>query len=178
MQEPADSPLRQSSGRALRSGSGQALRQGPGEARHWCFGCGERNPEGLRIEFQADGRQVSGRFTARDVHQGYPGVAHGGIAAAVLDEAMGWAMYAAGAWAMTARMEVKYRRPLPLGEELSVTAQVVRERGRWLEAVGELRTSSGELLAQAKGLFMRMPRDRAREMQRFFLGDAEQPARS
>jgi uncharacterized protein (TIGR00369 family) len=169
VQEPADSPLR--------PGSGQVLRQGSGQARHWCFGCGDRNPEGLRIEFQADGRQVSGRFTARDVHQGYPGVAHGGIAAAALDEAMGWAMYAAGAWAMTARMEVKYRRPLPLGEELSVTAQVVRERGRWLEAVGELRASSGELLAQAKGLFMRMPRDRAEELQALFLDDAERAAR-
>ncbi len=144
--------------------------------RHWCYGCGDRNPEGLHIEFEVDGRNVSGRFVGRAAHQGYPGVAHGGIAAAVLDEAMGWAMYAAGAWAMTARMEVKYRRPLPLGEELLVTAAVVRDRGRRLEAEAAVRTLAGDLLAHASGLFLRVPRDRARELEAFFLGqDQQQP---
>lgn len=141
--------------------------------RHWCFGCGDRNPEGLGIQFEIEGRRVVGRFTGRQVHQGYPGVAHGGIAAAVLDEAMGWAMYAAGAWAMTARMEVKYRRPLPLGRELLVNAEVVRERGRWLEAVADIRERSGQVLAQATGLFVRVPPDRSRELQAFDLRDRE-----
>ena len=137
--------------------------------RHWCFGCGDRNPEGLGIVFEIDGRRVTGRFSARQVHQGFPGLAHGGIAAAVLDEAMGWAMYAAGAWAMTARMEVKYRRPLPLGEPLALQAEVVRERGRWLEAEGAIRRATGEMLAQAKGLFVRVPPEKALELQEFFL---------
>ncbi len=145
--------------------------------RHWCFGCGDRNPEGLHIEFGVDGRRVHGRFTARQSHQGYPGVAHGGIAAAVLDEAMGWAMYAAGAWAMTARLQVKYRRPLPLGEELAVTAEVVRERGRWLEARAEVRTLAGGPIAQADGLFVRVPRERAGQLQAFFTGRAAEPAK-
>ncbi len=146
MQEPANSP------------------------RRWCFGCGDRNPEGLRIDFEIEGRRVTGRFRPRETHQGWPGVAHGGVAAAVLDEAMGWAMYAAGAWAMTARMEVKYRRPLPLGEELLVSAEVTRDRGRRLEAEAAVRTASGEVLAQANGLFLRVPEDRARELDASFLG--------
>jgi acyl-coenzyme A thioesterase PaaI-like protein len=139
--------------------------------RHWCFGCGDRNSEGLRIEFEVDGRRVTGRFTTRPSHQGYPRVAHGGIAAAALDEAMGWAMYAAGAWAMTARIEVKYRKPLPLGEELIVTASVTRERGRLLEGLAEIRSLEGERLADAKALFIRLPSDRERELQEFFLGE-------
>ena len=146
MQEPSDSP------------------------RRWCFGCGDRNPEGLHIEFEFDGRRVSGRFFPRATHQGWPGVAHGGVAAAALDEAMGWAMYAAGAWAMTARMEVRYRRPLTLGEELLVTAEVTRDRGRRLEAEAEIRTLSGETLAQASGLFLRVPAERAEELDASFLG--------
>ena len=154
MQEPEDSP------------------------RRWCFGCGDANPEGLHIEFRIEEGAAVGRFVARPVHQGYPGLAHGGIAAAALDEAMGWAMYAAGAWAMTARMEVKYRRPLPLGQELTVTARVSRDRGRWLEAAGELRGPRRELVAQAKAVFMRLPPERARQMQAFYLGRTqEQPAR-
>jgi uncharacterized protein (TIGR00369 family) len=120
---------------------------------------------------------VIGRFASRASHQGYPGVAHGGIAAAALDEAMGWAMYAAGALAMTARMEVKYRRPLPLGEELIVSAEIVRDRGRRLEAAAEIRTLGGGLLAEATALFLRLPPGRAREIEGFFLSRDEQPAR-
>ena len=145
------------------------MQEAPDSPRRWCFGCGDANPEGLRIQFQVDGRRVTGEFEARRVHQGYPGLAHGGIAAAAIDEAMGWAMYAAGAWAMTARLEVKYRRPLPLGQPLWVTAEVVRDRGRWLEAGGELRVAGGPLIAEAKALFMRLPADKAREMQAFYL---------
>ena len=138
--------------------------------RHLCYGCGSRNPEGLHIHFEVEGRRVTGQFTARETHVGYPGVAHGGIAASVLDEAMGWAMYAAGAWAMTARMEVKYRKPLPLEREVTVTAEVVRERGRVLDAVAQIRGSGGAVLAEAKAMFVRIPREKQGEMERFYRG--------
>jgi uncharacterized protein (TIGR00369 family) len=140
--------------------------------RHLCFGCGVRNPEGLHIAFEVDGERVTGRFTARRMHQGFPGVAHGGVAAAVLDEAMGWAMYAAGAWAVTAKMEVRYRRPLPLEEEVIVTASVTRNRGTRLEAAARLATRSGEVLAEASALFLRMPDDREQQLNDTYLGSA------
>lgn len=143
--------------------------------RHWCFGCGDRNTEGLGIQFEVNGGRVEGRFTPRFSHQGYPGVAHGGIAAAALDEALGWAMYAAGAWAMTARMEVKYRKPVPLDEEIIVTAEVTRQRGRMIEGFAEIHSLSGQRLSEAKALFVRLPPDRARELQQFFLGQPAAP---
>jgi acyl-coenzyme A thioesterase PaaI-like protein len=145
--------------------------------RHMCFGCGQRNPEGLHIDFAADGLKVTGRFLPRQTHQGFPDVMHGGIGAAAMDEAMGWAMYAAGAWAMTARMEVRYRKPLPLETELIVTAEVVKDRGRLLEAVAAISSTSGEVYAEAKGTFMRMPKDVSEDLNRRFLGAEEQAAR-
>lgn len=146
------------------------MQESPASPRRWCFGCGEENPEGLHIQFRIEGRRAIGQFTLRPVHQGFPGVAHGGVAAAALDEAMGWAMYAAGAWAMTAKMEVRYRRPLPLGQPLSVAAQITRNRGRWLEAEAEIRAPSGALLAEARAIFIRLPPEQARQMQEFYLG--------
>ncbi|HUF54643.1 MAG TPA: PaaI family thioesterase [Dehalococcoidia bacterium] len=146
----------------------------PGERedspRQWCFGCGESNDEGLHIEFEVSGLDVTGRFTPRKSHQGFPGVAHGGIAAAVLDEAMGWAMYAANAWAMTARMEIRYRRPLSLDEPVIVTARVTRDRGRRLEAEAQIATEDGEVLAQADALFLRLPEERSQQLGESFLG--------
>lgn len=140
--------------------------------RQWCFGCGKSNAEGLHIDFEVDGLEVTGRFMPRKSHQGFPGVAHGGIAAAAMDEAMGWAMYAANAWAMTAKMEVRYRRPLPLDEEVIVTARVTRDRGRRLDAEAQIATQEGEVLAQANALFLRMPEERSREFNEAFLGSA------
>lgn len=145
------------------------MQETPDSPRRWCFGCGDSNPEGLGIQFQLNGKRVSGEFETRQAHQGFPGMAHGGIAAAAIDEAMGWAMYAAGAWAMTARLEVKYRQPLPLGERLEVSAEVVRDRGRRLEAEGRLRIVDGPVVAEAKALFLRLPADRARQMEDFYL---------
>ncbi len=145
------------------------MQEAPDSPRRWCFGCGEANPEGLRIQFHVEGRRVTGEFETRRAHQGFPGLAHGGIAAAAIDEAMGWAMYAAGAWAMTARLQVKYRRPLPLGERLEVSAEVVRDRGRWLEAEGRLRIVGGPLVAEAKAVFIRLPAEKAKQMQEFYL---------
>jgi acyl-coenzyme A thioesterase PaaI-like protein len=128
-----------------------------------------RNSEGLQIQFEVDGWKVSGRFTPRKSHQGFPGVAHGGVAAAALDEAMGWAMYAAGAWAMTARMQIKYRRPLTLGEEVIVSAETLRDRGRRLEAVARIETLLGEVLAEAEALFLRMSEDDSRKINASFV---------
>ncbi len=138
--------------------------------RHNCFGCGMKNPEGLHIDFEFEGTTVKGRFTPRATHQGWPGLTHGGIAAAAMDEAMGWAMYAAGAWAMTARMEVKYRQPLTLGEEVTITAQVTRDRGRRMEAEAEIRDAEGKVRAQATGIFIRMPDEMGDEVDTSYFG--------
>jgi acyl-coenzyme A thioesterase PaaI-like protein len=138
--------------------------------RQWCFGCGERNTEGLHIEFEVEGLEVRGRFTPRKAHQGFPGVAHGGIGAAVLDEAMGWAMYAANAWAMTAKMEVRYRRPLPLDATWLVRAKVTRNRGRRLEAEAQITTVQGDVLAHADALFLRMSEEDSRQINERFFG--------
>jgi acyl-CoA thioesterase FadM len=82
-------------------------------------------------------------------------------------------MWAAGALAMTARMEVKYRRPLPVGEEMIVSAEVTRDRGRRLEAEAAISTLSGETLAQASGLFLRVPAERAQELDARFVGGGQ-----
>jgi acyl-CoA thioesterase FadM len=85
---------------------------------------------------------------------------------------MGWAMYAVGAWAMTVRMEVRYRRPLPLGEEVIITGEVTRDRGRRLEAEARIATPAGETIAEATGLFLRMPEKDSARIQADFMGPA------
>ncbi len=56
-----------------------------------------------------DGRAVA-EFTPPAYLQGYPDRVHGGAVATMLDEAMGWAVYGRGAWAMTARPSSRLKR--------------------------------------------------------------------
>jgi acyl-coenzyme A thioesterase PaaI-like protein len=139
----------------------------PGEiaARRYCFGCGDLNPAGLKLKFRFEGNKAVADFLPQDKHQGYPGLMHGGVMAAALDEAMGWAMYALGVWAVTGKMEVKYRQPLPLHQKATVSGEVIRNRGQWLEMRGEIRSEEGRLMAESYGLFMRLPEEKVRELE-------------
>jgi acyl-coenzyme A thioesterase PaaI-like protein len=89
-------------------------------------------------------------------HQGGPGIAHGGIVGAALDEACGllatWHRFPT----VTARIAIRYCRPSPINRPLRISAQVTGERGRRIEISGELR-DAGELLAEADGAFLHVP---------------------
>ena len=89
-------------------------------------------------------------------HQGGPGIAHGGIVGAALDEACGllatWHRFPT----VTARIAIRYRRPAPIGRPLRVSARVDADRGRRIEVSGELRDGD-ELLAEAEAAFLHVP---------------------
>ncbi len=131
-----------------------------------CFACGEENAHGLHMHFSTEDERAVATFTVPDYMQGFPGQAHGGAAATMLDEAMGWAVYGQGIWAMTAKFTVRFRDSIPLGEELSVAGWVTRDRGRFIELRAELRTSAGDLLAEADGLFARVQGKQAELLRR------------
>ena len=134
---------------------------------HWCFACGRLNPAGMHLDFDVSRDRAETRYVGDPRHQGYDGTLHGGVVAALLDETMGWAIFHQGIWGVTARLNVTYRRPVPVGEELHVVGEVVRDRGRAVELHGTVaRASDGELLAEADGTFLRMPDDRRRELER------------
>jgi len=138
-------------------------------ARRYCFGCGDLNPAGLKLEFRFEGDKAVADFLPQGKHQGYPGLMHGGVTSAALDEAMGWAMYGVGVWAVTGKMEVKFRQPLPLHQKMTVSGEVIRNRGRWLEVRGEIHSEEGRLMAESYGLFMRLPKERVRELEETYV---------
>ena len=131
----------------------------------WCYACGELNPIGLRLQFRVEGEWAIATFTARREHQGYPGFVHGGVVSALLDEAMGWATYGRGIWAITGKMEMRFRGIVPIGEALEVRGRISRDRGRSLTVMAELRDGTGALLAEGEGLFFRVDGEQARRIQ-------------
>ena len=123
-----------------------------------CFGCGEHNDQGLRMRFEPDGDQVSCRFRVPDRYQSWQGIVHGGMVALMLDEAVGWAGWLAGRPGVTGRLEVRYRQPLRLGEEVRVTGRLESTRRTLLYASSRIeRVADGELVAEATAVLMDAP---------------------
>jgi uncharacterized protein (TIGR00369 family) len=119
----------------------------------FCFVCGRRNERGLHMTFYDDGRQrVWSDYVVSEAYQGYPGVVHGGVIAAMLDEVVGRVALIGDHhhFMMSARLEVKYRQPAPIGTLLHVEGRVVRLRGRLGKAVGEVRLPDGTVAAEAE----------------------------
>ena len=140
-----------------------------------CFGCGDLNPKGLKLAFsQVDGAAVA-EFDPDPHHRGYPGLMHGGLVATILDEAMGWAVYGEGVWTMTARMQVRFRRPVPLAGRLRVAARVTKQRSRLVEARAELWDDSGTLLAESEGAFLHFTPEQGRAVEEAYRAAAEAP---
>jgi acyl-coenzyme A thioesterase PaaI-like protein len=127
----------------------------------WCYACGDLNPIGLHLRFRMEDDWAIAPFTATRQHQGYPGYVHGGVVTSLLDEAMGWATYGRGIWAITARLELRFRDVVPTDEPLEVRARIARDRGRTLDLTAELRDTSGKLLAEATGLLFRATPEQA-----------------
>jgi len=128
----------------------------------FCYACGDLNPIGLHLHFRMEDGWAVADFEAQPEHQGYPGYIHGGIVSTLLDEAMGWATYGNGVWALTGKLELRFRNIVPTNRPLVVRGRIERDRGRTLDLIAELRDESGKLLAEATGLLFRARGEEAR----------------
>ena len=126
----------------------------------WCFGCGSEHPAGLHMRMTAgDGLTVAGVFTVTEHHQGAPGLAHGGLLTAALDEILGSLNWLLAGPAVTARLECDFRRPVPVGSVLHIDAEIVGVKGRkvFTRALGRLDGSDGPVALSAAALFIQVP---------------------
>jgi acyl-coenzyme A thioesterase PaaI-like protein len=126
-----------------------------------CFVCGVDNVCGLQIRFFDDGHhRVIARVTLGDAYQSYPGIAHGGILATILDETMGRAILADDGperFMFTARLETRFRHPVPLNEEFTVCGRVDKDRGRTVMVSGEIVLPDGTHAVEAQATLIDIP---------------------
>ena len=126
-----------------------------------CFICGIENPIGLKLKIydNKDG-SVETTYTAPDHFQGYPGMLHGGIVAAILDEISGRALMgnpSSPRFMFTGKLEVKYRKNVPIGVPLRIEGKAVKSKGKMAEGWAGIYNEIGELLAEATTLLIDVP---------------------
>ena len=126
------------------------------KATNRCFGCGAANAAGMKLSFDLDldARRACGSFVLGPDYAGGGGFAHGGIIAVVLDEAMGKLSRLADESAVTAEMNIEYKRPVPIDKPIVVEGWQEEATGRNRFRVAEIRDLQGNLLARGKGRFV------------------------
>ena len=125
---------------------------------HRCFACGELNEQGLHLSIHTDPNGSWTETTLEPRFQGWEAVAHGGIVCTLLDEVMAWAVIGRGTWGVTARLNVTFRRSIPVGRAIRAEGWVVDESRRAHRAEGRvLDAATGEVLAAAASTFVAVP---------------------
>jgi len=124
-----------------------------------CFVCGVENSFGLKTKFyETKSEEVIAVFTPKELHQSYPNILHGGISATILDETIGRALmikYGSESFGVTVELNLRYKKPVPLNQELKVVARVTNDKGRLFEGTGELILPNGDVAVKAKGKYMK-----------------------
>jgi len=122
-----------------------------------CFVCGEKNPGGLKLNFEIDkaSKTLKTTFTASPVYQGYDGIVHGGILSTLLDEAMAKLSYELGYQTVTASLEVRFLRPAPILQPLLVTGEIVEVSRRLVKAKSRIAKEDGTTLAEGTSRLVR-----------------------
>jgi acyl-coenzyme A thioesterase PaaI-like protein len=127
----------------------------PSPEANRCFVCGPTNPIGLHLQFRLEGDICRTEFTPGPDHGGYSGMTHGGILYSVLDDVMANWLHLQGIRAYTARCEVRYRDPLPIGTLVRLEGRMTRRRGRLVVLEGRaIRADEGTTVAESEASFM------------------------
>ena len=136
--------------------SGSAVGEGqepPSELRtdHYpfCWGC-SLSGDGLNFDWTLEGERLEAAYVVGERFQGAPGMAHGGIVAALLDEACSQVARLAVTPAVTARLETRFLEPVPVEEPIRISAQLVEPHERRATAEATIQDASGLVLAHAQ----------------------------
>ena len=122
-----------------------------------CFVCGESNANGLRLSFEIDKERqtLKTTFVANSTFQGWEGIVHGGIISTLLDEATAKLVYELGYQAVTASLEIRFKKPAPILEPLSVYGEITEVGKRLIRAKARVAKEDGTILATGISTFVK-----------------------
>lgn len=123
-----------------------------------CIVCGTLSEASVKTSFyELENDILVGVFTPKDIHQSYPNRMHGGMIGAILDETLGRAVQIGNPdlWAVTAELTTRFKKPVPLNEELICVAKITKNTSRIYYADGFIENKEGQILATAKGTYFK-----------------------
>ncbi|MCD6490275.1 MAG: PaaI family thioesterase [Thermodesulfobacterium sp.] len=124
------------------------------EINNYCFVCGKENPKGLKADFIFSNGKAKAEIILDKEYQGYMGIIHGGIIAALLDEACAYATISLGYYTVTAEMKIRYKNILKVGEKVIVEASAEQVKSKLIQANAQIKDSKNTIIAEAEGKYI------------------------
>lgn len=121
-----------------------------------CFGCGARNPSGLKLSLRLDDGDLTTEFVPRGEHQGWPGIVHGGIITSLL--------YYQGVVTMMKSMDTRFRRAARTGAKIFARARLVDHSERTMNVSAKLTDEDGELIAEGDAVLVILSRNQKEKL--------------
>lgn len=125
-----------------------------------CIVCGLKNEFGLKSEFyELENGELLSLCKTGELHQSYPGRVHGGVSSAILDEviARAIAIKEPGILGVTVELNIKYKKPVPLEQEIKAIGRITRNTRKIFEGSGEIILENGDIAVTATGKYIKMP---------------------
>ena len=134
-------------------------------APHNCFACGQLNAHGLHLVLHGQADVCWTELSLPQRFEGWEGIAHGGILAAILDEVMAWALVGQDSWGLTARLSIEFKRPVQIGRAIRAEGWMTEKRRRLLRTHGQiLDGATGALLATGEAVYVAADERRKQEL--------------
>jgi acyl-coenzyme A thioesterase PaaI-like protein len=134
-------------------------------ADHNCFACGTLNTHGVGLLLHLEAGRSWTEVELDRRFEGWEGIAHGGITTTILDEVMAWSLVESDNWGVTARLNVQFRRPVPIGTQLRADGWLRKARRRLMDTEARIvDVATGIELATATGVYVAADADRKREI--------------
>lgn len=122
------------------------------------FVSGEPDGSRFRIRYYRDDQNhLHARIWFGPETEGPPDHAHGGSIAAVMDEALGLAAWAAGYPIVVGNLNVSFRNMLPIKKVVTLESQVVSVDGRKVMVHGRLFCEDGTIYAEGQCICITLP---------------------
>jgi len=122
-----------------------------------CFATYDGPSEGVGLRmYITEDDYVVGLCRVKKCHQGYDGIAHGGIISTYFDEVLWYATTVDDEQlvSVTVEMTVKYLKSLPVGENIRIIAEPMRRDGRHLYVDGFILREDNQVAAKASAHFL------------------------
>jgi uncharacterized protein (TIGR00369 family) len=125
-----------------------------------CFVCGRDNDAGLKLTWfnNTEAGQVEADLTIGEKFNGYPGIAHGGIVAAILDETAGRAVMLDGDFDnlfVTLRLNLTFRKPTPTNTLLKAVGRIEHRGNKGMKVAAELLLPDGTVSTECTATVIR-----------------------
>jgi uncharacterized protein (TIGR00369 family) len=122
-----------------------------------CFCCGKNNSRGLQLEFRYPEKgKAETECTIPAYFTGWKRITHGGFLAMLLDETMAHSCISQAVTGVTVDIQVRYLKPVEVGERIRVCGQVARIKSRIIETEADVRDETGEVVARGSARFLKV----------------------